>query len=207
MWLEQIGVNRRQPRVVAGRYGGVLALIVLFLVRVVHFSAAAVGFLVAVGSVGGVLGSLAVRPIGERIGTARTLLLSVGVSGLSGLLIPLAMVNLRVVLFIIGSALVSAGITAANIIMVSFRQKYTPKGMLGRSSATQRFLIFGTSPLGALLAGALGSAVGIRAALWILLVAFALSGTLLLRRSILGSADLPSAPPAALGDPTGYPGN
>jgi hypothetical protein len=39
-----------------------------------------------------------------------------------------------------------------------------------------RFLIFGTSPLGALLGGALGSWLGVRPALWILLGAAAASG-------------------------------
>jgi hypothetical protein len=131
------------------------------------------------------------------LGTAPALLASVLVSGLSGLLIPLTATGPRTTFFVIGSGLVSASITAANIILVSFRQTYTPKPMLGRSTATQRFLTYGTAPLGALLAGALGTTLGVRSALWVLLAIFAVSGTLLLCQPILAGADLPSGPAAS----------
>ena len=41
--------------------------------------------------------------------------------------------------------------------------------MLGRVTASMRFLGFGAIPLGALLAGALGTALTVRTALWIIL--------------------------------------
>jgi MFS family permease len=182
------------PAVANMAYGGVLALAVLFLVRVAHFSPAAVGLLMAVSGIGGVAGALVARRIAQRLGTARALLATVLASGLAGLLIPLTASGPRAVFFVAGSGLVSGSITAANIVLVSFRQTYTPRAMLGRSTATQRFLTFGTSPLGALLAGALGTALGVRPALWILLAIFAGSGTLLLCRPFLASRDLPAAP-------------
>jgi hypothetical protein len=68
--------------------------------------------------------------------------------------------------------------------------------MLGRVIASQRFLVFGTIPLGALLAGGLGTAFGVRAALWALLGGFAVSGILLLvSRPIRAGRDLPVAAP------------
>jgi hypothetical protein len=45
-----------------------------------------------------------------------------------------------------------------------------------------------------LLAGALGTALGIRPALWVLVAAFALSGTLLLTPAFLSRRDLPTSP-------------
>src|SRR5262249_7511618 len=54
-------------------YGGVLAISVLFLVRVAHIGIAEVGLLVAAGDAGGVLGALVARRIATAIGTARTL--------------------------------------------------------------------------------------------------------------------------------------
>jgi len=185
------------PAVANLAYGGALALVVLFLVRVQHFSPAVVGPLMAVSGIGGVAGALLARRVGQLLGTARALLASVLVSGLSGLLIPLTATGLRAIFFVAGSGLVSASITAANITLVSFRQTYTPKPMLGRSTASQRFLTYGTAPLGALLAGALGTTLGVRPALWVLLAIFALSGTLLLCRPILAGRDLPSGPAAA----------
>jgi hypothetical protein len=66
--------------------------------------------------------------------------------------------------------------------------------MCGRVTATMRFLIFGTSPLGALLAGGLGSWLGVRNALWMLLGLAAAAGALLLTPSLTASRDLPARP-------------
>jgi hypothetical protein len=63
--------------------------------------------------------------------------------------------------------------------------------MLGRVTASQRFGVFGAIPLGALLAGGLGTALGVRDALWVLLTIFALSGTVLLTRAIGADKNLP----------------
>jgi len=65
-----------------------------------------------------------------------------------------------------------------------------------------RFLAFGTIPLGALLAGGLGTALGVRAALWVILASYALSGLLLLTRDVRTRKDLP-ATPAGPGSSTG----
>lgn len=48
--------------------------------------------------------------------------------------------------------------------------------MLGLVTASMRFLVFGAIPLGALLAGRLATAPGIRNPLWIILASYALSG-------------------------------
>ncbi len=88
--------------------------------------------------------------------------------------------------------MVGAGITVGNIIVVSFRQAYVPPAMLGRVIASQRFLVFGTIPPGALLAGGLGTALGVRTALWVILGIYALTGTSLLTRAIRANKNLPS---------------
>jgi hypothetical protein len=98
-----------------------------------------------------------------------------------------------------GSAVAAGGIAAQNIIAGSFRQAYCPAGLLGRVTATMRFLVFGTIPLGALLAGALATALGARDALWAVLAGYALSGTLLLTGGILSHPDLPGGAAAGGG--------
>jgi MFS family permease len=182
------------PAVANMAYGGVLALSVLFLIRVAHIGATEVGLLLAASNIGGLAGALVARRVAQRVGTARTLLLGVAVAGLAGLLIPLTAAGPRAAFFVIGSLLVIAAITGTNIVLISFRQTYTPADALGRVIATQRFLVYGTAPLGALLAGAIGTALGVRSALWVLVVVFALSGTLLLTRPILSRRDLPTSP-------------
>ena len=176
-------------------YTGNLALVVLFLVRVVGLGPAAVGLLMATGGIGGVLGALAAGGLARWLGTARALLLTSALgTGLFGLLIPLTGTGPKVVYYVIGAAVVAAGIVVGNIIIGSFRQAYCPPEMLGRVAASMRFLAFGAIPLGALLAGGLGTALGVRNALWVILASYALSGVLLLTRGIRTCRDLPGAP-------------
>jgi MFS family permease len=178
-------------------YSGTTALLVLFLVRVADLGAAVTGLLLAAGGVGGVAGALAARRLAARIGTARVLLVTNLGTPAFGLLIPLTAAGPRVACFVVGSTVVSAGIATGNVILASFRQAYCPASMLGRISATQRFLSFGSIPLGSLLAGGLATVLGVRAALWVAMALFALSGTLLLRRVFLARRDLPAEVPAS----------
>jgi MFS family permease len=174
---------------------GYTALLVVFLVRVIELTPGAVGLLAAIPGVGGILGAAATGRITARFGTARGLLLSTLAGVPFALLIPLTGPGPRLAFYVAGALLTFAGVAVGNIIIAAFRQSYSPPGMCGRVTATMRFLIFGTSPLGALLGGGLGSWLGIRDALWILLGAAALSGTLLLTRALRGRRDLPDVAP------------
>jgi Transmembrane secretion effector len=175
-------------------YAGNLALVVVFLVRVAGLSSAAVGVLTATSGLGGLLGALVARRLARVLGTARALLLTTLGSGLSGLLIPLTAKGPRIAYYVAGSALVAGGIVIGNVILGSFRQAYCPPAMLGRVTASMRFLTFGAIPLGALLAGALGTVLGIRNGLWAVLAIFAASGLFLLTRDIRTARDLPHGP-------------
>jgi Transmembrane secretion effector len=172
-------------------YSGSASLLVVFLVRVAGFGPGAVGLLMAGGAVGGVLGALAARRVARRVGTARTLLLASLGGGLAGLLIPLTGTGLRAGWYVAGSMLAAVGIAIGNIIAGSFRQTYCPASMLGRVTATMRFLGFGAIPLGALLAGGLGTVLTVRDALWVMLALNAASSALLFTRALRASADLP----------------
>jgi Na+/melibiose symporter-like transporter len=174
-------------------YTGSGALVVVFLVRVVGLGPGAAGLLIGAGAAGGVLGALLVGRLVGWLGTARTVLVSALCAGLFGLLIPLTGTGLRAAYYIVGSLVVAAGIVVGNIVVGSFRQVYCPPLMLGRVVASMRFLVFGTIPLGALLAGGLGTALGVRNALWVLLGGYALSGTVLLTRDLRSCKNLPAA--------------
>ncbi len=177
-------------------YTGSTALLVLFLVRVAGFSVAATGLLMGAATIGGVLGALVARRLTRRLGTARAMLLSALTAGLFSLMIPLTQAGPRAAFYVAGAAVPAAGIMIGNIIAGTFRQAYCPANMLGRITASMRFLVFGSIPLGALLAGALGSAIGVRNALWVILAIFALSGALLLTPAIMSASDLPGETPA-----------
>jgi predicted MFS family arabinose efflux permease len=171
-------------------YSGYSSLAVLFLARVVGVSPAAVGVLTAVGGVGGIAGALVTKRLCARLGSARVFIL-VSVSNVGGLLIPLTRTGYGVTWYVAGAIVLNAGILAGNIIAGSFRQGYCPPEMLGRVVAGMRFLAFSAIPVGALLAGALGTALGVRDALWVFLALYTLSGAPLWTRSIRTVRDLP----------------
>jgi hypothetical protein len=177
-------------------YTGSTALLVVFLVRVAGFGEAAVGVLLAVATIGGVLGAMSARRLAGRLGTARAMVLSVLTAGVFSLLIPLTGTGLRAGCYVAGAAVASAGIAVGNIVTGSFRQSYGPPSMLGRVTASMRFLVYGTIPLGAMFAGGLATALGTRNALWIVLAGYAASGAFLLTPAMLSSRELPSSVPA-----------
>jgi MFS transporter len=173
-------------------YTGNLALTVVFLVRVVGLGATAVGLLTAAAAIGGLLGAACARRLARAFGSARALIVTSLGSGLAGLLIPLTAAGPRLACYVAGSAAISGGIVVGNVIIGSFRQAYCPPSMLGRVTASMRFLAYGAVPLGALAAGALGTALGVRDGLWIVQAAFAASGALLLTRHMRTVRNLPA---------------
>ena len=175
-------------------YSGNLALVVVFLVRVVGLGSLAVGLVTATGGLGGLAGALIAGRLARTFGSARTFILVNLSSGLFSLLIPLTARGPRIACYVIGAAVVSGGIIASNVIAASFRQEYCPPSMLGRATASMRLVAFGAVPLGALLAGALGTALGVRNGLWVDLALYAASGSLLLTRNFRTTRDLPRRP-------------
>lgn len=170
------------------------ALLVVFLVRTLGLNAGGVGLLMAGDCLGGVLGALLVNRITRRIGTARAMLwLSLGTAPF-GLLIPLATRGPGLLFFALGLLIPAAGIVAVNVVGATFRQGYCPSDMLGRLATTGSFLSFGLIPVGALAGGALGSLIGVRETLWILLATGAVAKTILLIGPLRTTRDLPQQP-------------
>ena len=63
---------------------------------------------------------------------------------------------------IVSGFMIGMGTVTYNVNQVSLRQAITPNRLLGRMNASMRFLVWGTIPLGALIGGALGDAIGLR---------------------------------------------
>jgi MFS family permease len=170
------------------------ALVVVFLIRVVGLAAGLTGLLTALPGLGGLLAAFVARPVIARIGSARGLLLATVGALPFALLIPLADQGPGLVFYCAGTLVAATGVTMGNIITATFRQVYCPPGILGRVTATMRFVTMGTSPFGALAGGALGTWLGPRDALWVVLSILAVSGTPLLSRNFTRQRDLPAAP-------------
>ena len=69
--------------------------------------------------------------------------------------------------YVAGTLIAATGVTKGTIIMATFRQAYCPRGMLGRVTATMRFVTMSTNPLGALAGGPWVPGSAPRDALWI----------------------------------------
>ncbi len=172
---EGLGFVLRHPilRMIAATTGtanffssAVAAVIVVFLVRSVDLSAGGIGVLMSAGGIGGILGAFTASAIATRIGQARTIWLSVMTTAPFGLLIPFTERGAGLAFYVAGILPVSFGVAVHNVARVSFRQALCPARLLGRMNATMRFLVWGTTPLGALLGGALGTWIGLRPTLW-----------------------------------------
>ncbi len=137
---------------------------VLYMVRALGLSAGAIGLVFGLGGVGGLLGALLVGPITRRVGLGRTLTAAVILAALAEILIAAAGGPALVAASILtgAEAIVEFGAVIFAINAVTLRQTRTSEQLLGRVNATSRFATWGVGPVGALLGGALGQAVGLR---------------------------------------------
>ncbi len=172
---------------------GINALTVVFLVREVSVSTTGVGLLMAGIALGGV-GAATVTPrLVARLGGARALVFGKVFGGAATLLVPLTRPGPGLALFVLGMLGVAAGTIAGNVVSASFRQAYVPAELLGRVLTSMQFVNFGAIPIGAVLGGAAAGLAGLRGAMGIMAIGYALSGLILLLGPLRGRRDLPVA--------------
>jgi MFS family permease len=173
----------------------VFALFVLFATSLSSVGPVGYGFLLTAGAVGHILGSLVSSWFAGRFGAVRTVLGSVVVAGLVylGLSVLSAPPLLAALLVLDGLNLGISGVAR-----ISLRQRLVPGELLGRVGGAYRFVVKGAAPVGALLGGVLGSALGLRET-------FALAGVLALvvallfvrsvnERALAGALQQPNGP-------------
>ncbi|MGZ3640596.1 MAG: MFS transporter, partial [Ktedonobacterales bacterium] len=167
---EGLRVVLRQPllRALAGTmatftfFGNFIGtLYMIYIVRVLHVSSAAVGVLIGLGGVGALMGALLAEPVVRRFGVGKTLIAAMIFYGCTGLLIPLAggPTFVAVGMLAIGQLIGDVAIAVYLINDVSLRQSVIPSSMLGRANASMQVLERGIGPFGALLAGFLGGSL------------------------------------------------
>ena len=164
----------------------------VFLIRVVHLRPGYVGLLLALGAAGGIAGGFLSGRLIRRVGSARIGWLSMNVFALPGLLIPAAQPGWRVLLFAVGWIAWTFSATVCAVALMSYQQRICPPDMLGRVNAASRWVNWGTLPLGGLVAGALGSELGVRTMLWIAVVGGCMSGLWLFFSPLRHMRDLPA---------------
>ncbi|MCU0306505.1 MAG: MFS transporter [Thermoleophilia bacterium] len=136
------------------------AVYVLFALEELGLGEAEVGFLLIAGAVGALAGTALAARLSRRLGPGRAMLGA-------GLLGGVAMTGLAVtsspwVAALLG-ALEGVFVIVWNVITISLRQEIIPDRLLGRVSSSYRLVGVGAAPVGALLGGAVASALGLRA--------------------------------------------
>ncbi|MFI5608370.1 MFS transporter [Amycolatopsis sp. NPDC051903] len=149
---------------------GYAAIQVVFLVDDLHLGATATGVVLALAEAGGVAGAPFAARLARRAGTARAFLFCEGLAAPAMLLGPFATPGAGLVLFILSGTGVAAGIVGSNVLAGTFRQEYCPPELYGRITASSAVVNYSTIPLGALLGGALGEAIGVRETLFAMAV-------------------------------------
>jgi MFS family permease len=145
----------------------VFAILLVYAVRTLGLTPAAIGLVFSLSNVGFLLGALLANRISSRLGVGRATIAAAVLFGPGLFLIPLAPSS-EPLPFLIGAlALMSFGSVVYNITQVSLRQAITPERLQGRMNAVMRFIVWGTIPLGQLAGGALGSTIGLRETLWV----------------------------------------
>jgi MFS family permease len=139
---------------------------ILFATRTLGLNEAQIGLAFVGLGAGTVLASVVGHRISARIGLGPSLLLGVAVNGVGWLVLaaapasPWGGVVFALMLFLFG-----LGAVLIFINFLSLRQSVTPEPLLGRMTSTMRWLILLPAGPGALIGGALGEHVSLRAAL------------------------------------------
>jgi MFS family permease len=148
-------------------WNAAFAVYFVFLARELDLSAALIGLVLTLGNVGWLAGALVAGRVTERLGVGWTLAGSAFLFGPSGVLIALAPESEPLPFLIAAQALGSFAGVLYNITSMTLRQSVTPERLQGRTVGAIRTVVWGVTPLGALLGGGLASVLGLRATFWI----------------------------------------
>ena len=147
-----------------------LAVFVLFATRELALSPGAIGLAYMFGGLGCILAAATAQRLSKRHGVGPVILLGLMLTvvgwvayGLIGGPVWFATIALGLAMLMFDFGGVLWGIN-----YLALRQAITPDRLLGRMTATMRFLTVAAAPLGSLAGGALASIVGLRATLMVI---------------------------------------
>lgn len=189
--LRAIGLNNAMTSLCQTAH---MAIVVVFLIRVVHLSPSTIGVLGSLSLVGALVGAALARRLAIKIGAGRLMWITALINGLASLGYPLTGPGWRLAFYLAAGFVTSACLIMIIVLQVSVQQTLCPDHLLGRMNATINFLYWGAAPVGSLLAGVVAEAIGLRPTLWI-----AAAG-MLLAAGVLFASPIPT-----MRDPTRVP--
>jgi MFS family permease len=166
------------------------ALFMLYAVRNLGVSAGLLGVVIGAGAIGGILGSVLCKWLTSRLGAGM-----VYVAGCFVFTVPLALVPLAspapahrmlMLVMLFASCFASGfGVMVLDISIAAISGVVIPDTLRSRVSGAYQAINYGTRPAGALLGGLLGTALGLRPALWIAVAGGVFGSFLLLPSPLL----------------------
>ncbi len=169
------------------------AIVLLYANRVLHVGPGVLGLVLGVASIGGVLGSVVTGRITRWIGVGPAFISGCVIFPAPLVLVPLAGGPRWVVLgcLFLSEFLSGFGVMILDITGGSIMAALVPGQLRSRVSGAYMVVNYGVRPLGSLVAGALGTWIGLRPTLWIATVG-AIAGFLFLLPSPMpGLRELP----------------
>jgi predicted MFS family arabinose efflux permease len=161
----------------------VLAILVLYCLRVLHLGHAGFGLFLALAAVGNVVGGLLAGRITARLGTGRVVFAAALLAAAAYIVVGMTSA-LGIALLALAAEAVAVAV--GNVATLSLRQSLIPSELLGRVGNAFRMCIFGVIPLGALAGGLIAHSVGLHAVFIVAgglqLVVIAMVGPRLARR-------------------------
>lgn len=144
-----------------------VAVLILFATRELHLSAGAIGLTYAFGGLGCVFGAAMAERLSARFGIGPIILYGLVLTALAWQAFGLIDGPVWMATLLLGIAMLifDFGGVLYGINYLSLRQAITPDRLLGRMTATMRFLTVSAAPIGALVGGALATWIGLRATL------------------------------------------
>jgi len=144
-----------------------IAVLILFAARDLSLSPGAIGIAYAGGGVGCLLASAMAQRLSMKFGVGPVIVHGLILTALAWQSFGLIHGPVWLATLALGAAMLvfDFGAVLYAINYLALRQAITPDRLLGRMTATMRFLTVAVAPLGSLVGGALASAVGLRATL------------------------------------------
>ncbi|WP_405744761.1 MFS transporter [Streptomyces sp. NBC_01525] len=160
------------------------ASLVLYSREELHLGAVGIGLVVGAAAAGFPVGNLLSGRMVERWGMARTLITGASVSVLGLVLMPVSGGLGSIAGLVIGSVIHGVGEGAFGPTSQTLRQTDSPPELLSRVNSVQRFLLWGSIPLGSALASGVIAGFGLSAAVWVGALGTVLCLPVLVRKGI-----------------------
>ncbi|MCQ1949119.1 MFS transporter [Arthrobacter sp. zg-Y859] len=172
--------------------------LILWAVQQQDVGVGAYGLALAAAGVGGLLGTLTALRLADKAGLGPAFAVSLVLSCAVPLLLPVWPVTGWTLAAVIAAVMLLRGIGEgnANIYSLTMRQQLIPRDELTRSAGAYTQVMYGSIPLGALLAGVVGETLGVRAGVLIGALGLVVSAVPMLTPAFLRLRAIP-APAAA----------